>query len=638
MFDGRTKLATEVLEEVHRYFPDRVFADADSAQHPALRSAVVRQAGDSVRREEPRRAGVSLARARARARDAERARSRARPGRAARRRRDERPHDAAPRRDLQQVPLAQHSSRTRTSRADVRAARARRAARFDRGVRRARADHRARARRRIRADRRRAARARGAGRGPRDDPRASCAPPTTASRSRSRSSRTCSARTSIALEEAMGFAHLMEAYAFTQEQVAERVGKSRPSIANALRLLSLPDAVKQFVRDGKLTAGHARARSRAAARAARGRSRAAPSTKGCPCARSRSSRRTAAPKTRARRARAAARERRRRRVRRAAALQVRDATCAIVAQRARRHDRAALRRRGRPDAHRRPAARRRGVTRVARGCCALLAARDARCRAGAAARRRVRSRAPQPRRPASSSATSTRCKARDYDAAFALLTDDERRYFGDAASYRSVFDADGVAIERATIAGARGDERARVFFVRERIAYVDHATDARREVDATVPHRRAARARRAARQGPRQAVPRVRLVVDRGRVRAARHREEGRLLSRPHRRRRDVRERRRRLRDAACRTRRACCATTAAASTACSRPRTGPSPTSGCTKGFRWRRTPSTRGRSPSRRRASARVPRSWTLTVAPALREGADAPFDVTIPIAPQP
>ena len=62
-----------------------------------------------------------------------------------------------------------------------------------------------------------------------------------------------------ALEEAMGFAHLVEAYDFTQEQVAERVGKSRPAIANALRLLSLPDSIKQYVRDGKLTAGHARA-------------------------------------------------------------------------------------------------------------------------------------------------------------------------------------------------------------------------------------------------------------------------------------------------------------------------------------------------------------------------------------------
>lgn len=61
------------------------------------------------------------------------------------------------------------------------------------------------------------------------------------------------------LEEAMGFQHLMESYGFTQERVAERVGKSRPTITNAMRLLSLSDAIKQFVRDGKLSAGHARA-------------------------------------------------------------------------------------------------------------------------------------------------------------------------------------------------------------------------------------------------------------------------------------------------------------------------------------------------------------------------------------------
>lgn len=61
------------------------------------------------------------------------------------------------------------------------------------------------------------------------------------------------------LEEAMGFQHLIETYSFTQEQVAQRVGKHRPAITNALRLLALPDAVKQYVRDGKLTAGHGRA-------------------------------------------------------------------------------------------------------------------------------------------------------------------------------------------------------------------------------------------------------------------------------------------------------------------------------------------------------------------------------------------
>jgi ParB family transcriptional regulator, chromosome partitioning protein len=59
------------------------------------------------------------------------------------------------------------------------------------------------------------------------------------------------------LEEAMGFQHLMEAHAFTQEQVAERVGRSRPAVANALRLLSLSDPIKQYVRDGKLSAWQA---------------------------------------------------------------------------------------------------------------------------------------------------------------------------------------------------------------------------------------------------------------------------------------------------------------------------------------------------------------------------------------------
>ena len=60
------------------------------------------------------------------------------------------------------------------------------------------------------------------------------------------------------LEEAMGFAHLIEAFDFTQEQVAQRVGRSRPSITNALRLLTLSDAIKSLVRDGKLSAGAAR--------------------------------------------------------------------------------------------------------------------------------------------------------------------------------------------------------------------------------------------------------------------------------------------------------------------------------------------------------------------------------------------
>lgn len=61
------------------------------------------------------------------------------------------------------------------------------------------------------------------------------------------------------LEEAMGFRHLIDEYGFTQEQVAERLGRSRPSIANALRLLGLPDEIQAQVRSGALSAGHARA-------------------------------------------------------------------------------------------------------------------------------------------------------------------------------------------------------------------------------------------------------------------------------------------------------------------------------------------------------------------------------------------
>jgi len=62
-----------------------------------------------------------------------------------------------------------------------------------------------------------------------------------------------------ALEEAMGFAHLMEAYGFTQERVAERLGRSRSAVANTLRLLTLPDTAKALLRKGAITAGHARA-------------------------------------------------------------------------------------------------------------------------------------------------------------------------------------------------------------------------------------------------------------------------------------------------------------------------------------------------------------------------------------------
>ena len=61
------------------------------------------------------------------------------------------------------------------------------------------------------------------------------------------------------MEEAAGYGELMERYGMTQEVVAKRVGKSRPAVANALRMLALPEATARLVREGKLTAGHARA-------------------------------------------------------------------------------------------------------------------------------------------------------------------------------------------------------------------------------------------------------------------------------------------------------------------------------------------------------------------------------------------
>ena len=61
------------------------------------------------------------------------------------------------------------------------------------------------------------------------------------------------------MEEAMGYQSLMQEYGMTQEEAAARVGKSRPAVANALRLLSLCPEVLEKVRSGELTAGHARA-------------------------------------------------------------------------------------------------------------------------------------------------------------------------------------------------------------------------------------------------------------------------------------------------------------------------------------------------------------------------------------------
>lgn len=60
------------------------------------------------------------------------------------------------------------------------------------------------------------------------------------------------------LEVAQGIQSLMKEFGYTQEQVAQRLSKSRPAVANLLRLLSLPEEVMELIRQGVLTAGHAR--------------------------------------------------------------------------------------------------------------------------------------------------------------------------------------------------------------------------------------------------------------------------------------------------------------------------------------------------------------------------------------------
>ena len=61
------------------------------------------------------------------------------------------------------------------------------------------------------------------------------------------------------MEEALGYRSLMEEYQMTQEEVAKAIGKSRPAIANSLRLLAVPQQVVDLIREGKLSAGHGRA-------------------------------------------------------------------------------------------------------------------------------------------------------------------------------------------------------------------------------------------------------------------------------------------------------------------------------------------------------------------------------------------
>ena len=61
-----------------------------------------------------------------------------------------------------------------------------------------------------------------------------------------------------AIEEAAAYQELIDRFGYTQDRLAQEVGKSRSHVANTLRLLKLPDSVKAMIRDGQLTAGHAR--------------------------------------------------------------------------------------------------------------------------------------------------------------------------------------------------------------------------------------------------------------------------------------------------------------------------------------------------------------------------------------------
>ena len=72
-------------------------------------------------------------------------------------------------------------------------------------------------------------------------------------------SRTFSAQDLTALEEAAAFQQLIEDFGLTHDEVATRVGKSRSTVTNTVRLLQLPPAIQRFVAEGQLTAGHARA-------------------------------------------------------------------------------------------------------------------------------------------------------------------------------------------------------------------------------------------------------------------------------------------------------------------------------------------------------------------------------------------
>ncbi len=62
-----------------------------------------------------------------------------------------------------------------------------------------------------------------------------------------------------AIEEALGIKELMDLYGMTQEEISKKIGKSRPAVANSLRLLNLPENVKNLIKEGLISMGHARA-------------------------------------------------------------------------------------------------------------------------------------------------------------------------------------------------------------------------------------------------------------------------------------------------------------------------------------------------------------------------------------------
>ena len=282
MFDGRTRLATEVIEELERSFPSRCsrrksramcgISEAPSYGKPVILFDV-KSRGAQAYLALARECSNRSAYARERAATRPRARSRRAAGRHApvpsSAAQDAAARNSGRRDHAQPVPAAQDLRRSRPRRTQASIA--------EYGVLvpiivRRRDDG-------LRTRRRRAPLARLRGAAARDDSGDRPRRATTATRSKSRSSRTCSARISIALEEAAGFEHLIDEYGFTQEDVARRLGKSRPTIANALRLLSLPDAIKAMLVAGQLSAGHGKALLLARRRATAWRSPAARSTK-----------------------------------------------------------------------------------------------------------------------------------------------------------------------------------------------------------------------------------------------------------------------------------------------------------------------------------------------------------------------